>query len=162
MKRITILIMGLLLMSALAFGQIFGSWETGTIKDKWEEPTGEKYILVDGNDGKSWFRLYKQSSGNINYTLYASEYLESDRELTEANIKVDGNSVMNLDGYYWGGDSTHFVGLYPTDMQKSELMSQMKNGSNLKIISYDYAGNDVLDKFSLNGFTNAYNWLMKQ
>lgn len=162
MKRIAFLIFGLFLMGACAFGEVFGNWETGVILDEWQEATGESYILAEDYNGKAWFRIYKKADGNMVYTLYASDFLESDQEYTTANLKVDKNAVMNVNGYYWGGNNSHFVGLWPEDSEASELISQMKKGSILKIMSRDYQGNNVLDKFSLNGFTEAYKWLLNQ
>jgi len=144
------------LVSFTCFGQIFGEWETGEIIDDWGDSTGQKYVITA--QGGTFFRIMKDKSGDLTITIRANEFLDSDSEARTSYIRVDSNTPNELIGYTWGANGHQVIDIYSFS---SSLVKEMMAGAQLRTINFDYNDVKVLDKFSLNGFTSAYKWLMQ-
>lgn len=160
MKKI---ILGLVLLGNIAFAQTFGKWNTGEIKDEWNEPTGIKYIST--SEGNTFLRLKKEKNGDIEIMVNTNTFLETESKVTDIYFKMDTSKEnFGFIGFYWGNQNTHAVSatkLYNpfNEFTVNEMIEEMKKANRVKVLVHDYNDVNVLSEFSLNGFTKAYNYL---
>ena len=148
-------------------GENFSAWEFGEYTDEFNQPTGEKYILVDSYGTFS-------NSATTNSKLYAALQIDKDdvkimmweygNHLVKGTFDYENYEITILDQnnkkhsfvgtIYKGGSRIYFK-----DNDKSRVLNLLRDNATLKIYlkSTKYSVSTYLFSIDTNGFSAAYN-----
>lgn len=140
MKKI---LLGLFILSNLSFA----NWEKIELIDEFEEKTGEVSAIAQMKN-TGFIRVDKDKKG-FSFYIYPNEYIGGLGNETEVKFKIDKNKPIKIYGYVTDDGKKVYV------TPNSQLLSQMKNGDNMKMSILKYNNNTILKEVSLNNFQIA-------
>lgn len=132
----------------------FGSWIIGGERDEFGDLSGEQFIFSIEKENMGGCRISK-TDGKYLMAFFSLDYIggKGKYDRSKVRIKIDNLEPKTFYGVVVAGGK--IVG-FNIDTNMIELL---KKGTELKVSIQKYDDTTILQKYSLSGFTKAFNEL---